>query len=118
MPRKPRKRSTRLAIPRRIRLRGKVYRVRYTRKLGDKMGGGAWRGLCEPDTATIWIDPRQPREERERTFLHEVLHGLLPETYDPTDTTAEERIVTALEGPLHDLLLTRALAVVPAEEMP
>jgi hypothetical protein len=72
------------------------------------------RGLCDPDTCTIWIWTRQPRIERERTFVHEVLHAAAGEP-PPGEFEGEERSVRRMENALHALLLSGALVSAPEE---
>jgi hypothetical protein len=106
MPRSLRRR--RLAIPRRLVVGGRTWRIRQSRTLRRREGAV---GLCNSDDLTIQIDPRQTRLDRERTFLHEVLHACLGSRLDE----AEERLVLRLEAPLHSLLISGQLVAVPDE---
>jgi hypothetical protein len=104
---RPRKRR-RLAIPRRLVVGGRTWVVRRSRTLRRREGAV---GLCNSDELMIQIDPRLPRLDRERTFVHEVLHACLGSTLDE----AEERLVLRLEAPLHSLLISGQLVAVPDE---
>lgn len=105
------RRQRRLTIPRRIVLGGRAWRVVRTRTLRRREGAV---GLCDSDVLTIQIDSRQNRHERELTFVHELLHGLMG---DAPLSEAEERIVSRLEAPLHALLVSGQLVAVPVEEV-
>jgi hypothetical protein len=111
-----RKTGERLAIPRRLRLRGKTWTVRLARRVpaGDDGSPGPNRGLCDRTTCTIWIDRALPDPKRGETFIHEVLHALIG---NDVEDEAQESAALALEGPLHELLLSGALVAVP-EEVP
>lgn len=62
-------------------------------------------GLCDPNTHTISIHPKQTLRNEQDTMLHEVMHAVL-RSQGRTYTEVEERYVTALAtgllGVLHD----------------
>jgi hypothetical protein len=102
--------SQRLAIPRRVRLRGRSWRVRTSRTL--------WRderavGLCRKEEREILISASLTRREREVTLCHEILHALWPEGVCSAED--EERIIARLEEPFRALLLSGQVRAVPEE---
>jgi hypothetical protein len=85
----------RVAIPERATLRGRRWRV-YIEKTEDMRG---LRGLADLDEKTIHIDPRVDRQEREVTYVHELLHAIWPPGV--VDEETEEKLVRGLEYHLH-----------------
>jgi len=106
----------RIAIPRRVKLRGRWWHVRLTsrrRKRGEMRG---LRGLCDLDTRTLWLDAKCARAERELTYVHEALHAIFPNGI--VSEKIEERIIAALESPLASAIAEGAFLVAPDDEVP
>jgi hypothetical protein len=98
----------RVAIPKRLKVRGRWWRIcRRKRNVPGLLGE------AREDTRVIWIAPHLTGRELDETLIHEVIHACLPCGLVPIET--EEKIADALERPLADLLLSGALVSVPEE---
>jgi hypothetical protein len=106
----------RLAIPRSVTVRGKRVRISQVKRPG-KSNGETQRleGYYVPDDKRMEIRRRSSRLERERTFVHEVLHACFPQRVVSDED--EERIVSKMEVPMHQLLVSGQLVAYP-EEVP
>lgn len=97
------------AIPQQFRLAGKTWHVR---ELSDKDierhpdGGEDVFGLCLNGHSEILIRAGLPQQEREHTFLHELVHAMLY-TLGWGRLNADEDRVDALAGMLHQFLQTK-----------
>jgi Zn-dependent peptidase ImmA (M78 family) len=80
------------ALPTRLVLNGRPWRVRVVSDLERKRGVV---GLCQRWKKTILIDGAQSDEEQRLTLAHELLHALWP--VDVVADSTEERIVKKLE---------------------
>ncbi len=107
-----RRRTSRLAIPRRIVVRGKAWSVRLTgpRKRAEMRG---LRGLCDPERRTIWIDSKVSAMDQGVTLIHEIIHAALDGRGIPIQW--EEAAAYGLEEALHSLVLSGSLVAVPEE---
>lgn len=106
----------RIAIPRRVKLRGRWWSVRLTSRKRKRAEMRGLRGLCDLEARVIWIDANADRLEREVTYVHEVLHALFPPGVVAGDV--EERIVSELEGPLAAAIAEGAFMISPPDEVP
>lgn len=105
----------RIAIPRRVKLRGRWWSVRLTSKPKRAEMHGL-RGLCDLDERAIWIDRSCGRPERELTYVHEVLHAIWPRGVVTHE--AEEELISALERPLAEAIARGAFMISPPDEVP
>ncbi len=112
----------RLRIPRRLRIRGRTWRVVFTRRpprAAASRGKRCW-GVCRHNRAVISIWAGLLRRQREETFAHEILHALAGPAPSLRDAAAEERIVARMAPALREVLLsgrrwrTRGLARIDA----
>lgn len=90
-----------LAIPRRLRISGREWRVILTQEAPTLKPGRPLSGYCDYDAHELVIYAGQPRLKQELTFVHEVLHAMLgrQRRYD-------EGVIRRLEGPLREVLLS------------
>lgn len=105
-----------IAIPRRVKLRGRWWSVKTTsrRRKREEMRGLA--GMCDLETRTIWLDAKGTRLERELTYVHEVLHAIWPR--GEVTNEAEEKLILALERPLAEAIAEGAFMISPPDEVP
>jgi hypothetical protein len=95
-------------IPRRIRIRGKLWRVKFASELDDADDlaskvdlDGCYYGLTHRDTREIHLSERQTPRETCATFLHEILHAC----YDgPLSDKREEEFIRNVEKALLGVL--------------
>lgn len=102
--------AKRLAIPRSFTFRGQRWRVRAMTPAEKRGAHHGDIGYCDPPKRVILLDASRPRAEQERTFVHELVHAVLPEGFEH-----EERIARALEAPIRALVLSGALVSTPEE---
>lgn len=84
--------ARRAAIPAKLTLNGKRWTV-------TQVPGLDARGYCRRDQLVIEIDADLPEDEKESVLAHEVLHAVWPRSICSDDE--EERIINALEDPVH-----------------
>ncbi len=94
----------RLRIPRRLRIRGRIWTINLTRE-PPAINGAPHRGTCDHRRRRIEVWRGLPRIEREVVFTHELGHALVGRPR-PGQREIEERIVRRLEQPLRALLLS------------
>jgi hypothetical protein len=100
--------TRRLAIPSSFTLRGKRWRVRFTKRGPlDR----TQRGLCDTETRTIWVLRSQPRADQERTFVHELLHASAGAGDLGLEFAAEEHTIGRIEAALHAAILAGAICL-------
>jgi hypothetical protein len=100
---------TRLPIPRRLRIRGRVWRVEIVPE-PPTIRGVPHAGTCDHRRRRIEVWRGLPRFEREVTFAHELGHALVGRPR-PGQRSAEERVVERLAGPLREMLSQRGEAL-------
>lgn len=79
---------------RRLKMRGKTWRLVYGKPPENKCSG-----LCEYDTKTIWIRPSQhdTPDEVLQTWFHEVLHQCFPDLKEESVQEAEDAFAAGLD---------------------
>lgn len=90
--------TLRLRIPRSIRLRGAIYRVRTSRSLNRL----ETMATFDEKSRTITLAHGLSLRQREEAFLHEVLHAVFPNGVVPSKV--EESVVEGLDEPLLEAL--------------
>jgi hypothetical protein len=93
-----------LRIPKKLRIDGKIWRVRKSSTLLKREGN---LGMCVPSDRYISISTEQTRLESEETFLHEILHSVFPNNL--VGDATEEKIVESLSVALYDVLINNKL---------
>ncbi len=74
----------------------KIGAIEYKVVLADKIDDGESHGQIDYEKETIEIDKNLPQKSRERTLLHEIIHGI--------NTSLDEESVDYLAGALHQVL--------------
>jgi hypothetical protein len=75
-------------LPRTVQVNGERWRV-----LLKPLARRGLDGLCRPDVREIHIDESLTAEERDETFLHELMHACVRE---PVSLRVEERLVNRM----------------------
>jgi len=88
-------------IPKKLLIRKAKWEVILTRG-HKKLDTRRYRGMSYLNTHQIFIDSGLPRNEREETFIHELLHACWPE--DACGDRLEEAIIESLSRTLYDAL--------------
>ncbi len=94
----------RLRIPRRLRIRGRVWRILLTPEEPEWCGRKCW-GLTDHATRRILIWAGLPRRQLELTFCHELGHALAG-VGPPVDVLVEEAIIERMAPALRELLVS------------
>lgn len=68
-------------------------------------------GYCDLDKREILLNPRQSRLEKERTYVHEVLHAAAGQAHGDLEAEAEEHTILRIEDALRDALVGGAFVV-------
>lgn len=95
----------RLAIPRRLRIRGEAWRVVLTPD-PPLVRGQACAGSCNHLRREIAIWRGLSRPRREVVFAHELVHALSGRRRSMAELAQEERVARRLAGPLRALLVS------------
>jgi hypothetical protein len=92
-----------VAVPKRIKIRGRWWRVQRSTRLGK----GVW-GDANPETRLIRLASHLKGRDLGLTLIHEVLHACLPDSSGDV-LKIEEALVRRLEQPLAAVLKSGAL---------
>lgn len=90
-----------MRIPKKLTIRKSKWEVTLTRG-HKKLDTRRYRGMCYLNTRQIFIDSGLTRNEREETFVHELLHACWPEGV--CGNRLEEAIIESLSRTLYDVL--------------
>jgi hypothetical protein len=96
-------RVARVVVPRRIKIRGRWWRVQRSTRLGK----GVW-GDANPETRVIRLSSHLKGRDLGLTLIHEVLHACLPDSAGDV-LRIEEALVRRLERPLKAVMESGAL---------
>lgn len=80
-----------MKIPKKLKIRRSTWKVELDETIEQTENAV---GLCIPGSKKIVISPNQTRNEREETFLHELIHACWPD--DVCGPRMEENIVNKL----------------------
>lgn len=114
-----------MRIPRKLTIDGWMWAVRIKRGLVDEKGEKV-NGYCDFEglesgagigpAHTIWIERDQSPEAQWHTFIHEVLHVILPgEVLGPI--IHDENLIQVLEGPFSRFLETNGPVIFAPEKV-
>lgn len=83
-----------MKVPQQVPVKGTIYEIQYKWNLNDE--GVPCLGLCDPEEKIIYIDKSLSKEDKWKTFLHELKHALIEEynlaKSEGIDALAEELI--------------------------
>lgn len=80
-----------MKIPKKLKIRRSTWKVEIDETIEETEDAV---GLCIPSSRKIVLSPNGTRNEREETFLHELLHACWPD--DACGARLEEKIVGEL----------------------
>lgn len=86
-----------MKLPKKKKIEGKIWRISQVEQPVNDDGEICW-GVCDYNTRTIFIKARLAKEEKLKTYLHEILHAALHEIGLELGYSRDEITVQKLEN--------------------